>query len=329
VKHLYWSWTLAIIGIVALSTLFTGATHGAVTTGGVLEYKQGLAAANAGHYAVAAGHYEQAILRGYNDPDTYYKLGVVYTHLKRWNDAAWAVAQALTDPGFSAQHQIDGPKELVAISAQGGVNEAPPAILRKATMSASQAPAASPRQAAIAESQSAFTALQTGTFFVGPSYNTIVTYKNVGALSKAAADLYNNSNTTAKFAYLVATPADDSSLAVYTKRLFTALKLQRAVVVVTTPGGVSAYTDRLDNAVAQKLAAGWVGAHSSSDAADLAAGVARAVVSQADSNDDSASRRSAVIGVGVFVLVLVIVGAAVCRVAGWNPLPRVARTARR
>jgi tetratricopeptide (TPR) repeat protein len=281
-------------------------------------YQQAQAAAKAGKYALAAQDYEQAILRGHNDPDTYYQLGLAYSHLKRWNDAAWAIATALTDPAYSAAHQSEAQKALIRISTAGGANAGPPAVLTHATISLGKTAPPNPHLVAVAESQSAYQALLTSTFFVGPSFNKAVTYANVGALSKAAADLDYNSNTTAKFAYLIATPSPFKSLAVYAQQLFAHLNLHRAVLVVFTPAAATAYTDRLNAATAQRLASQWVAAHGSLNPADLAAGVARAVVKQADDNDNAATFRSAAIGVGVFLVVVILIGAAVMRVAGWS-----------
>jgi tetratricopeptide (TPR) repeat protein len=304
--------TMAVLLLLSLSmAAFQGSAR--ASTSDTL-FKQAQAASTAGNYTLAAHDFEQAILQGHNDPNTYYLLGLVYAHLKRWDDSSWAVGQAMTDPVWGAINQKEGDAALIKASAAGGAIVAPPPILKNAKMTAEKAPAARPSVLAARESQSAYEALLNGTFFVAPEFNKLVTYATVGALSAAAADLNNNSNTTAKFAYIVATPAPYTSLAEYTQDLFTHLKLQRAVLVVMTQLGTSVYTDRLDAASAQSIAAQTVSANASRNLADRAAAVARAVIKQADANDDAASRKSAVIGIGITLIVLILVGLAIARI---------------
>ena len=304
--------------LLMLSAILWPLVRGTATfaSSGTTLYQQGQAAAKSGRYATAAHDFEQAILSGHNDPDTYYQLGLVYSHLKRWNDAAWAIAQALSDSAFSAQHQHEATKALLAASQAGGVDEGPPAVLSHATMSPGKMPPPNPRALAVRESQRAYQALLTGAFFVGPAYNKLITYGNVGVLSKAAADANNDSSTDVKFAFLSATPLPFTSLSNYARALFKHLGMQHALLVVMTPQATSAYTDRLDAARAQRIAKQWANAHASLNPADLAAGIARAVVAQANNNDDAASHRTAAIGIGITLLIVVLIGLAIMRIIG-------------
>jgi hypothetical protein len=281
-------------------------------------FKQAQAAGNAGNYTLAAHDYERAILQGHNDPDAYYQLGLAYARLKRWDDSSWAVGQAMTDPAWGAQHQKEGDAALIKASSAGGAIVGPPAVLKNAKMTPGIFPAAEPGILGARESQSAYEALISGAFFVAPEFNKLVTYNTLGALTAAAADLNNNSSTTAKFAFIVATPAPYKSLQAYAQDLFGHLKLQRAVLVVMTELGTSAYSDRLDASTTATITARTVSADASLDLADRAAAVATAIVKQADANDDAASRKSAIIGIGISLAVLVLVGLAIARVINGN-----------
>ena len=272
-------------------------------------YQKGLAAARAGHYAEAAGDFEQAILLKHHDPATFYQLGLAYSHLKRWNDAVWALATARTDEIFSAE-EPNLAKALDAASNAGGVNVGPPAVLRAASMSSAKADLP---LIAVQEARAAFPALQNGAFFVSPEFNRQITDTNSGALSDTARGLNENNSTIAKFAFLGAIPRPFTSLGDYAHDLFTHLGLQRAVVVVVTPDTAAAYSDRLDAASAQRIASAQQG-KTATDPITTATTIARAVVQQADDNDTANSRKSLLIGGGTTALILLAVAAAVLRI---------------
>lgn len=277
---------------------------------GDTDYQQGQAAVRAGNYTAAAHDYEQALLHGHNDPNTFYQLGLAYEHLKRWNYAAWAIASALSDAVFSGAHP-QGMTELEKVQKAGGENAGPPPALANVTVHFSPAPKVDPAIVAVQESQQAFSALGQGAYYVSPGFNQIITFTTANGLVSAAEDSANNSNTTAKFAYLDATPAPYTSLSTYTQDLFTKLGLSRAVLVVVTPKAVAAYSDRLGSAATNQIAAHQWQAIGIKDPVNLAATVERAVVSQADANDSANQRKDVVITIVVIAVVLGVIGLAI------------------
>jgi hypothetical protein len=278
-----------------------------------------LAEARAGHYAVAAKDFEQALLHGHTDAGTFYHLGLAYWKLKRLNDADWAIVTALGDPSI-ASIAPDAMKDLTALQNAGAADVGPPALLRNVQMTEAAPKPVSPAVVAAGESQAAVSALQSGTYFVAPSFVRTVNANTVGALSLAAADLQNNSNTVTKFVFLRATPAPYASLTAYTKDLFAHLALQRAVLVVMTPQQTAAYTDRLGSSTAQGIVAQQVTASHAGSPADLAANVARAIVQQADGSEAAQNTRALVTGVIIVALVLAAVVLTVFWVARRQPV---------
>jgi hypothetical protein len=133
-------------------------------------------------------------------------------------------------------------------------------------------------------------------------------------LTNAAADLANNSNTGVRFLYLGAIPAPYTDLQQYAKDFFSHLNLQRAVLVVITPQAVAAYSDRLDAATSSRIVA-QQRRLAAGDPVALAAGIARAVVRQADDNDSAATRRSVALAAAILAAILAAVGIGIWRIA--------------
>ena len=102
---------------------------------GAAYYTQAQAAERHGYYRDAVADYEQAILRGHNDPGTYYELGLAFKQTKQLGFAEWAVAKALSDSAFSATHPA-AVKNLEAIEQAGGYDVGPPSGMKNATMTA-------------------------------------------------------------------------------------------------------------------------------------------------------------------------------------------------
>lgn len=298
---------LLLIVLAGLMIQSTGKTHAAAADAA---YQKGLAAARAGHYAAAAGDFEQAILLKHHDPATFYQLGLAYSRLKRWNDAVWALATARTDEIFSAE-EPNLAKALDAASTAGGVNVGPPAVLRAASMSSAKA---NLPLLAVQEARAAFSALQSGAFFVSPEFNRQITTTNSGALSDTARSLNENATTIAKFAFIGAIPSPYTSSGAYAHDLFTQLSLQRGMVVVVTPDTAAAYSDRLDAATAQRIATTQQ-ARTPSDPITTATTIARTIAHQADDNDAANTRKSLLIGGGVVALILLAVAVAVIWIA--------------
>jgi tetratricopeptide (TPR) repeat protein len=302
---------LVFLALAALLMATLLSPRAAALAAGDSEYRQGVAAAKAGQYTAAAHDFEQAILKGHNDPDTFYQLGLAYEALKRWNDAAWAVATALSDTVFNATHP-EATATLDAVQRAGGADSGPPPLLANVTVRPMQP---TPELQGMMEARSALSALQgNGAYFVAPVFDKAVTADTAGALTSAAADLQNNSDTVAKFAFLSGVPTPYTSLAAYARDLFTHLGLQRGVVVVMTPKSVAAYSDRLD----VKATARIVQAHqatSPQDPADRAAQIARAVIRQADDNDTAATQRNLIVGGAIVAIILAAVAFAIRRIA--------------
>jgi hypothetical protein len=287
-------------------------------------YARGLAAARAGHYVAAAQDFEQALLHGHTDAGTFYQLGLAYWKLKRLNDADWAFVTALGDPALpSASEAL---KDLTTLQNAGAVDSGPPALLRTVQMTEAAPKPISPAVLAAGESQAAVSALSSGTYFVAPSFVATVNVNTVGALSQAAADLQNNSNTVAKFVFLMATPAPYTNLTAYTRDLFAHLGLQRAVLVVTTPKQTAAYTDRLDSSTTTRIADQQVRSFHGGSPADLAAAVARAIDQKADATESANQRQGLVLGIVIVVVILAGVVAAIVTILRRQPsatsLPR-------
>ena len=277
-------------------------------------YNQGLAAANGGDYASATHDFEQALLHGHNDPGTFYQLGIAYQHVKRYNDAAWAIVTALSDPVFNATSPT-AQKALDAAQNAGGADLGPPSLLRTVTVQPMKAPPLSPARHASQESAAAFSALLTGAFFVAPEYNHTVTATTSATLSATAEDIQNRSNTVVKFAFLGAIPSPYTELSAYARDFLTHLNIQQAVFVVVTPQSVAAATDRLDESATRTIVASQQKALGTSNVVALAAAVAHAVVQQADDNDSAATHRAIAIGLAVGLAVLAALAYSIVRVA--------------
>jgi hypothetical protein len=302
---------------------------GAFAASGTANYAKGLAEARAGHYAAAAKDFEQALLDGHTDAGTFYQLGLAYWKLKRLNDADWALVTALGDPNI-AKIAPDAVKDVTALQNAGAVDVGPPALLRTVQLTEATPKPISPAVVAAGESQAAVSALQSGTYFVAPLFVTTVNANTVGALSLAAADLQNNSNTVAKFVFLSATPAPFSSLAAYAKELFGHLGLQRAVLVVTTPQQTVAYTDRLDSSTTTSITDQRVRAFHGGSPADLAAAVARTIDQKADAAESAQQVHGVILGSVIVALILAGVAAAIVvilrRQPSTTPLARQTRS---
>jgi tetratricopeptide (TPR) repeat protein len=302
---------LLLLAAISCLPLFAAAAHAA--SAGDTSYQQGQAAAKAGKYAAAVQDYQSALLNGHNDANTFYQLGLAYEHVKQWNYAVWAISMALGDDAFNSGTPA-ATTQIEAVEKAGGENAGPPPALANVTVKTAATPTISPSEAAVQEAQQAFSALQSGGYFVSPGFNQSVTLDTANVLTSASEDIGNNSNTTTKFAYLDAVPAPYTDLAAYAHDLFTQLNLTRTVLVVITPTAVAAYTDRLAESDAAKIVARQWKTVGIKDPVDLAATIARDVVKQADSNDSAAQIKDIVIACIVAVVVLALVGFAMAMV---------------
>jgi tetratricopeptide (TPR) repeat protein len=320
---------LCLLAAICCAPLLTTTAHAATT--GDTAYQQGMAAAKAGKYAAAITDYQSAILNGHNDANTFYQLGLAYTHVKQWNYAVWAISMALGDDAFNRATPA-ATTQIEAAEKAGGENAGPPPALANVTVKMAAAPTITPAEAAVQESQQAFSALQSGGYFVSPGFNQLVNIDTANVLTAASEDISNNSNTTTKFAYLDAVPAPYTDLATYARDLFTRLNLSRTVLVVVTPKAAAAYSDRLDENDAAKIVAAQWKSVGIKDPVNLAATIARDVVKQADSNDNAAQTKDMVIAIAVAVVVVALVGFAMAMVmrsgSRRTVAPRRARVAR-
>jgi hypothetical protein len=188
-----------------------------------------------------------------------------------------------------------------------------------------KAPPPNAAQIASLESAKAFSLLQqpTQAFFASSHYlKDLTTATAQGELTQAAADLQNQSNTTAKFIFLPTTPAPYTSLATYASDFRKRLGVAQSVIVVVTPGGVAASSNRLDDATSAALAAGKQSQAGTQGPVALAVAVARTVVQRADDNDAAATKRSVIIGSAVGLFVLLLLAFAIVRVARREQAPR-------
>lgn len=273
-------------------------------------YRQGVSAAQSGRYVAAAHEFERAILLRHNDPNTYYQLGLVYSKLRRWNDAVWALATARGDDAFATVTPAIVDALNTAVAA-GGASEGPPVGLKSAAMAPMKLTLA---EIALIEAHSAIGSLGgNSVYFVAPAFSKQVTPITATALTGTAADLQNNSNTVFKVVYLSATPATYASLQAYARALFGQLNLQRAVVVAITPLAATAYTDRLELGATQEIASSQQRSVSR-DPVNLAAQIARMVVRRADDNDASSTQRTVVAAVAVVAVLVAALSYAIWRV---------------
>jgi tetratricopeptide (TPR) repeat protein len=317
---------LCLLAAILCASPFT--TTGRAASTGDTSYQQGQAAAKAGNYAAAVQDYQSALLNGQNDANTFYQLGLAYQHVKQWNYAVWAISMALGDDAFNRATPAATTQIQLAEKA-GGENAGPPPALANVTVNTSTTPTISPAEAAVQESQQAYSALQSGGYFVSPGFNQTVNIDTANVLTAAAEDIGNNSNTTTKFAYLDAVPAPYTDLAAYAHDLFTQLSLTRTVLVVVTPTAAAAYSDRLDESDAAKIVAAQWKTVGIKDPVNLAATIARDVVKQADNNDNAAQTKDIVIAVIIAVVVLALVGFAMAMVVRSGSQREVAPQRRR
>jgi hypothetical protein len=301
---------LCLLAAILCASPFTTAR---AASAGDTSYQQGQAAAKAGNYASAIQDYQSALLNGHNDANTFYQLGLAYQHVKQWNYAVWAISMALGDDAFNRATPA-ATTQIEAAEKAGGENAGPPPALANLTVRTATTPTISPAEAAVQESQQAYSALQSGGYFVSPGFNQLVNIDTANVLTAAAEDIGNNSNTTTKFAYLDAVPAPFTDLTAYTHKLFTELNLTRTVLVVVTPTAAAAYSDRLDESDAAKIVASQWKAVGIKDPVNLAATIARGVVKQADGNENAAQTKDIVIAVVVAVVIIALVGFAMAMV---------------
>lgn len=304
-----------------LASVSLSATTQTRAAAGDTSYQQGQAAAKAGNYHAAIQDYQAALLHGHNDPNTFYQLGLAYQHEKQWNYAVWAISMALGDPTFNASTP-QATKQLDAAQKAGGVNAGAPPALAKVTVKALPVPKATAAQEAVQEAQAAFTALQTGSYFVAPGFNQQVNLTTASALTSAAEDINNNSNTDTKFVYLDAVPAPYTQLSAYASDLFTNLNLSQTVLVVVTPKVAAAYSDRLDSAATARIVARQWKAVGIKDPVTLATTIARGVVKQADDNASTTEKKDIAIAAVIVLAVLAVVGLGISMVMRSGQRPR-------
>ena len=307
---------LVAILLLLLPIAATSAPARAAVNPGEAAYAQGQAAYKAHQTGKAITDFEQAINLGYRTPGVYYQLGLSFSRLKRWNDAVWAYTTVSNlDPQFASIHPTLTTK-LAAARASGGVDHGPPDGLPASP----QAPVAvggnnsspgnagspgtgssggpgAPQAAAIAA------ALQGGTIYVDPALAAKIPAGDVATLNRTASDLQGSSSTAVKFAFISTLPAGYSSLGNYTHELFTRLGLSRAAVIVASPTGVAAWSDRLSQDQVQPLTDASRGDFLQGSYALGADRLARAIVKKADDNDSQSGRGKA-IALGAIVLIV-------------------------
>ncbi len=286
-------------------------------TGGASYYSQAQAAARHGDYRTAVTDYEQAILHGHNDPATYYQLGLAFKQTKQLSNAAWAVAKALSDPAFSTSNP-SATQELNALEQAGAYDVGPPAAMKNATMTAGTV---SPAQAAQQEAQSAYSVFQDPqqAYFVAPGMASRVSVADQGQIVQFANDATDQSNTVVKFVFLDATPAPYTRLTDYAQDLLARLNLPSGIVVVVTPQLAAAASNRLDSGSIANLVAQQLKANSMAMPAQLATGIGRAILNQADDNSRSSTIRSVIGGGFVVLLVLAVLALAIMRIVRRTP----------
>lgn len=290
-------------------------------TSGTDYYNSGVAAAKQGRFAAAVSDFEQALLHGHNDPDSFYQLGLAFKGAHELDYAAWAVATALTDPVFNFTNAA-ATSELTAIEHSGGLDDGPPPLLRNVSMTAMQLPSTTAAQIASQELTTALGVLPTNAVSVSPEFQSQLDVNAQGTLTAEASSAATGSNTTVKFVFLGAVPTGFADLAACARYALQQLGLQQTVVVLMTPQQVAAATDRLDAATVARISASQLKALGTGDPAALAASVARAIVRQADDNDRNSTIRTIVIAGAIALAVLIGISLAIVRIAGSNAASR-------
>lgn len=286
----------------------------AATNPGQSAYIRGQTAYKAHQTGKAIADFEQAINLGYRTSGVYYQLGLSFSRLKRWNDAVWAYSTASgLDPQFASAHPTLT-KKLADAKSNGGADHGPPDGLPASPQATgitggdtsnpgsagspggSGGPGA-PKAAAIAAT------LQGGSVYVDPTLSAKIPPGDVSTLNATASYLQSRSTTVAKFAFISALPTGYSSLGNYTHELFTRLGLSKAVVIVASPTGVAAWSDRLTQGQTQPLTDASRADFLQGSYALGADSLARAIVKKADDNDSQSGRGKA-IAIGAIVLIV-------------------------
>gem|GEM_PF-1187870 len=304
---------LAAILLLLLPIAATSAPARAAANPGEAAYAQGRTAYKAHQTGKAIVDFEQAITLGYRTPGVYYQLGLSFSRLRRWGDAVWAYNTA---SGLDSQFAVAHPtltKKLAEAKNSGGVDLGPPDGLPASPQAAvvaggdSSSPgnAASPGSGGPGAPQAATIAMavQSHGIYVDPLLAAKIPAADVGTLSSTALDLQNKSNTAVKFAFISALPTGYSTLGNYTHELFTRLGLSKAVMIVASPTGVAAWSDRLVQDQVQPLTDASRGDFLQGSYALGADSLARAIVRKADDNDSQSSRTKA-ITIGAIVLIV-------------------------
>ena len=157
-----WSATLALVLLLLSSCVWRDTAGAAGQTSGAAAFAAGMAAARTCQYVTASQDFEQALLRGNTDPNTFYQLGLVYSKLKDRNDATWALATAASDDVFAATTpQVQS--ALVGASNAGGADVGAPPRLRNVQITHLQL---TPALRAWIEARSAVAALQGNSAFL-------------------------------------------------------------------------------------------------------------------------------------------------------------------
>ncbi len=295
---------LIVCCILAICVASAALPTGAQASTGTNLYNQAQARYSATDYTGAARLYEQALQAGYTKPAVYYKLGLSFAHLKMWDGVVWAM-QTLQQqsPSYASSHSLVGSR-LTAAQAQGGKNRGMPPLSSIGTVASSGGSSSGPGPGSDTDRQVS-AALSSSDVYVASGMKNAVSSADVSTLASDASALASK-GTPAKYAILSGVPSPYATLGQFTEALYASLKMKHAVLVAVTPGGVSAWTDRLSPSDLSSLVSASRPQFLNGTYATGAMALAHAIVNKANAADTAASTGRIVFIVIVLAVIAVV-----------------------
>lgn len=275
--------------LVLVVAAFAGAAlPAAAQQGGADLYQQAEAAYDATDYTRAASLYEQAIQAGYTRVVAYYKLGLAYRQLRRYDEALWAFETALqVDPTYNQRSKID--EFLADVRSKGSGRAQTPAWAGGALVAATARPAATAPGAApttvsapAPSTQEIAAALRSQPVFVAPAMAPQLGPEGVQRLTAVATEAAGQGYQL-RFVLVPAAPAPyrGDDLAPAAQALIDDLGLDRGIVVMASTRGAAAASRVVDQSTLRGLVRGAEGAFATGGFAGGLERIARDVMAEA------------------------------------------------